>query len=59
MEGEVAQEGGDRRLVAASLGEASRLGGGKVTRILSRLKAMFGEGRALLEGEEGVPWASF
>lgn len=41
-------------LGAASLGEASRLGGAKVTRLLSRLEALSGEGRALLERKEGA-----
>lgn len=47
------------RLVVASLGEASRLDECKVTRILGWLQALSGEGRALLERDEGIPWASF
>lgn len=47
------------RLVAASLAVALRLGGGKVTRILSSLEALSAEGRALLEREGGFLWAPF
>lgn len=47
------------RLVVASLGEASRLDGCKVTRILGWLQALSGEGRALLERDQGVLWGSF
>ena len=42
------------KLVAASLGETSRLAEGKIRRILSRLEALSGEGRTLLEKKEGV-----
>lgn len=40
-------------------GEASRLGGGKITRILSRLKTLPREERALQESKKGILRGSF
>lgn len=45
--------------MAASLAVTLRLGGDKVTRILSSLEALSGEERALLEREAGFLWAPF